>query len=164
MRACDRCVNYLDRYESQWCDAHAPGKLVKAFCGTELCASGDCMEEHVADCDTCYEERRRVARAELEEKRRVARERRAVSMETERNLLLAMRGRAEPTAEAPPGPRLLHRLATTGHIDCVGVVLDNFRGKRPKKRARKSTGGKAPRKQLATKAARRASPGSGRMV
>ncbi|XP_058840415.1 uncharacterized protein LOC131695916 [Topomyia yanbarensis] len=51
---------------------------------------------------------------------------------------------------------------TSSNITVVSVVEQNFRAMaRTKQTARKSTGGKAPRKQLATKAARKSAPATG---
>ena len=44
---------------------------------------------------------------------------------------------------------------------CAGELVSRFAMARTKQTARKSTGGKAPRKQLATKAARKSAPATG---
>jgi hypothetical protein len=78
-------------------------------------------------------------------------------------LLLSLKGRAAPRDDAPKATRVLDRLACEGHETLASVVL-NFsvegrpegpRRRRRKLTAGKSTSGKAPRKQLATKAAHR---------
>jgi len=47
------------------------------------------------------------------------------------------------------------------HLQVLTSIPTNFNMARTKQTARKSTGGKAPRKQLATKAARKSAPASG---
>nr|XP_033471215.1 uncharacterized protein LOC117249587 [Epinephelus lanceolatus] len=51
--------------------------------------------------------------------------------------------------------------ADGGFGDSLDVITENFTMARTKQTARKSTGGKAPRKQLATKAARKSAPATG---
>ena len=82
-----------------------------------------------------------------------------------RGLSLVRAGRAEVAdggdERLARGVRLLARVGScgaTGERFAARALEDFVRGPRPKKAARKSTGGKAPRKQLATKAARRARP------
>jgi hypothetical protein len=50
---------------------------------------------------------------------------------------------------------------TASHWACISTTYHFFIMARTKQTARKSTGGKAPRKQLATKAARKSAPASG---
>ena len=58
----------------------------------------------------------------------------------------------------------INRVAFSSRINCNCVLITvhiEFKMARTKQTARKSTGGKAPRKQLATKAARKSAPATG---
>ncbi|XP_051788431.1 uncharacterized protein LOC127529333 [Erpetoichthys calabaricus] len=69
-------------------------------------------------------------------------------------------GRLGPQYKAPSAAlflilHLIHHFACSTYLSCFGEMA------RTKQTARKSTGGKAPRKQLATKAARKSAPATG---
>ena len=162
VRGCDECEEQGNCYEEgecyapRFCDGCRAKELISQPCDPErkLCAA--CASWHFEDdlptghrCHLCYTERWRC--------------RRDLVRMVEHCLLLSLKGRAAPRDDAPKATRVLDRLACEGHETLASVVL-NFsvegrpegpRRRRRKLTAGKSTSGKAPRKQLATKAAHR---------
>ena len=172
-RACDDCTRGCDDceengscdFDERYCDGCRSQKLTSTLCGQHV--SEECVEYHSEELSTPEyhsEEfsslRRGFSRCYVHH----LRSRRALVHEVERCLLLSLKGRAAPRDDAPTATRVLDRLAREGKETLASVVL-NFsvegrphgpRRRRHKLVARKSTGGKVPRKQLATKAYRRA--------
>lgn len=169
-RACEDCVRGCDDCEEAgclysenfYCNECRAKELTPTLCGKYVCADAmECIEYHSEElsshrhgCVGCYEHH--------------CGNRQALVREVERCLLLSLKGRvlerrAGLCKTLPMATRVLDRLARESKETLASVVLGfsvEGRPHGPRRRrklvARKSTGGKVPRKQLATKAYRRA--------
>ena len=84
-----------------------------------------------------------------------------VLLSIHRSLLKAQHPRARPERSPPPTRAPAHALPNHSPPTRPSTPTQPLTMARTKQTARKSTGGKAPRKQLATKAARKSAPATG---